>query len=131
MEPFLAFFTVDGFFAALLGAAVVGAGPGLLTDDAQRQPLRGQSQGGMDQHAARSRVGADVTQALGLGEVGVVERGGVLDGEDDFLLSGSFLGGMLMGFENFVRRYFFVVQEAVGGFGFAPQTTGLGDGGLG
>ena len=35
MEPFLAFFMVDGFFASLLGAAVLRAGPGLLTDDAR------------------------------------------------------------------------------------------------
>ena len=61
MEPFLAFFIVDGFFASLLGAAVVGAGPGLLRDDAQRQPLRGQSQGGMEHDPARSKVGTDVT----------------------------------------------------------------------
>lgn len=61
MEPFLAFFMVDGFFSSLLGAAVVGAGPGLLTDDAQGQPLGGQSQGGMDYYPARSRIGADVT----------------------------------------------------------------------
>ena len=63
--------------------------------------------------------------------MGVVERGGVLDGEDDFFLSCSFLGGMLMGLKNLFGRYFVVVKEAVGGFGFAPQTTGLRDGGLG
>jgi len=62
----------------------------------------------MDYHPARSRIGADVTEALGLGQVGVVERGGVLDGEADF-----FLGGLLMGLENFLRCHFVVVKEAV------------------
>lgn len=63
--------------------------------------------------------------------MGVVERGGVLDGEDDFFLADSLLGGLLMGLENVLGGDFVVVQKAVGGFGFAPQATGLGDGSLG
>ena len=63
--------------------------------------------------------------------MGVVERGSVLDGEDDFFLADSILGSLLMGFENFLRCHFVVVKEAVSGFGFAPQSAGLGDGGLG
>jgi len=79
----------------------------------------------MEHNAARSRVGADVTEALGLGQVGVVEGGGVLDGEDDFLLADSVLSGVLMGLENVLGRHFVVVKEAVSGFGFAPQTAAV------
>lgn len=74
---------------------------------------------------------ADGSESLGLRMGGVVKRGGVLGAEHHRMRAHPSEGGLGVGGEEVWRVHGFVVEEAVGRFGFGPGAAGLGNGGGG
>lgn len=129
VQPALAFL-VRGRLAVALAAfaeVLAGAGQNVLVKQVQGDALGADRQNGVDEQAALGQI-AEMAQVLGGGVVGVVQQGGVLNGQDGLAVGGQTVAGAAgVRGDNVVGVHGGVVPEAVGGLGSRPGAAGDGD----
>ena len=129
LEPFGAFLLLDGFLLSqgCGRRALDGAAPKLLMELATDQSIGLNGDGGMEVKAEGIGV-IEFPESSSLGEGGVIDGGGILNGEDGFLSSAQVQGGIDEGLEAGIGLDALVFEESIEGLGLAGFSAGLGKG---
>ena len=123
LEPAIAFFL---FNRSLLAARALPLGFGIacpryLGDQAQRHPVRRQSQGAVEQEPLL-RAGSHRSHARRGGVTREIKIGRIPGYQDDGFRCAPFPRGGLMGFQQFRRRDLRIIEQSVARFQTGPIT---------
>ncbi len=132
IEPFPALLLRDRA-VRLVGLLAEGGGVALpdgLAQQAQRHAVGGDGEGGVDEQALLME-GGQRAEAGGGRMMGVVEQGGVVDGQHQGQLADPVTGGLDMAGEDGRRRTGSVSVEAIGGLEAGGVGAGIGQGSAG